>query len=266
MAGKVACPLFFLDTSWSIHYPNFMPRIARGQIGGTDVHVINRGNGRMAVFHCDDDYHAFIELIGRACQRTPMRVFGCCLMPNHFHLICRPAGDDDLSKWMQWLMTSHVRRHHRRYDTSGHLWQGRYKSFPIQERQPTASQRAAGTIQTGDPVLQVLRYVERNPLRADLVARAEMWRWSSLHWWLRPQAAPHWWDPAPIERPDGWANTVNLPESDEELAAIQRSVQRGRPYGADEWVARMANEWGLESTLRSPGRPKREKGTGYFSD
>ena len=93
-------------------------------------HVLNRGNGRAEVFHQADDYAAFLKLLGEACERVPMRLLAYCLMPNHFHLVVWPRKDGDLSRWMQWLLTSHVRRYHRHYQSSGHVWQGRFKAFP----------------------------------------------------------------------------------------------------------------------------------------
>jgi hypothetical protein len=90
---------------------------------------------------------------------------GLCPMPNHFHLALWPRGDSDLSRFMQWLLTAHVRPDHRHYQSSGHVWQGRFKAFPIQQ---------------DEHLLTVLRYIERNPLRASLVARADDWWWSSL--------------------------------------------------------------------------------------
>ncbi len=87
-------------------------------------------------------------------------------MPNHFHLVLWPYEDGDLSNWMQWLLTTHVRRYHRMYGTSGHVWQGRFKAFPIQQ---------------DEHLFVVMRYVERNALSAQLVTSAEDWRWSSVH-------------------------------------------------------------------------------------
>ena len=235
-----------------------MPRISRGQTGGTCVHVINRGNARAEVFHGDEDYQDFVELIGLACQRVAMRVVGVCLMPNHFHMILRPRRDGELSAWMQWLMTSHVRRYHRKHGTSGHVWQGRFKSFAIQHRRPSRADSQAGLMAYGDPVLQVLRYVERNPLRASLVARAELWPWSSLRWWLEPGSSPDFWRSDVIHRPEDWVKAVNRAETEKELAALRRSVQRGTPFGSENWVSRVVRRWGLESTLRPPGRtPKK---------
>ena len=137
-----------------------MPRTARASVGQYCYHVINRGNGRGQVFHADGDFHAFIALLDDACRRLPMRVLAYCLMPNHFHLALWPYGDGDLSRWMQWLLTAHVRRYHRWYESSGHVWQGRFKAFPIEQ---------------DEHLLTVLRYIEQNPIRAKLVTRAEDW-------------------------------------------------------------------------------------------
>ena len=234
-----------------------MPRTARALTGGICCHVINRGNGRMKVFRGEDDYAGFVELIDLACRRAGMRVVGCCLMPNHFHLIVWPREDGDLARWMQWLMTSHVRRYHRRRGTSGHVWQGRFKSFPIQHRRPTAGERAAGVVQTEDPVLTVLRYVERNPVRAGLVERAEDWPWSSLAWWLSPGEAPQFWRPGAVLRPRNWLAQVNRPEKEADLSAVRLSVKRGRPFGTQHWVTRIVRQLGLQSTLRPRGRPRK---------
>jgi putative transposase len=236
-----------------------MPRIARGSVGGVCCHVINRGNARQTVFHNRQDYAGFLELIGLACQRAAVRVVGCCLMPNHLHLVLWPTEDGDLSRWMQWLMTSHVRRHHRRYGSSGHVWQGRFKSFPIQLRRPSAAERAGGVLQHADPVLDVLRYVERNPLRAALVNAAQEWQWSSLYWWVNPTAAPPWWQRDALWRPDDWMERVNKPQNQEELAALSTCLQRGRPYGSETWVSRAVSNWNLESTVRPRGRPRKHQ-------
>ena len=145
-----------------------MPRTARASIGGLCSHVLNRGNGRATVFHKDGDFDAFAALLTETSEHHPMRLLAWCLLPNHFHLVLWPRQDGDLSRFMQWLLTSHVRRYHRHYHGSGHVWQGRFKAFPIQQ---------------DEHLLTVLRYVERNALTAGLVERAEQWRWGSL--WAR---------------------------------------------------------------------------------
>src|SRR3954451_10200613 len=109
-----------------------MPRTARASVGGVCYHVINRGNNRAEVFRKDGDYDPFLKAIGHACVETPMPVFAYCLMPSHFHLVVRPKEDGDLSPWMHWLLNAHVRRYHQHYHGSGHIWQGRFKAFPIE--------------------------------------------------------------------------------------------------------------------------------------
>ena len=236
-----------------------MPRIARAPSSGIISHVVNRGNGRATVFQDPDDYAAFVDLLGEACERWPMRVVGVCLMPNHFHLVVWPPARGDLSRWMQWLMTSHVRRHHGRYGTSGHVWQGRYKSFPVQPTRVPAATRLRGVVEGGDAVLAVLRYVERNPVRAGLVASAEDWPWSSARWWYDGGSAPGFWQARWWARPPDWLAHVNRPQTEEELAALRRCVRRGCPFGRQRWVEKMARQWGLQTTLRPRGRPREQK-------
>ncbi len=193
------------------------------------------------MFHKPEDYDAFVDLLALACDRLRMRVFGWCLMPNHFHLVVRPYADDDLGRWMQWLMTSHVRRYHRHYESEGHVWQGRFKAFPVQ---------------ADDHLLTVLRYVERNPLRAGLVDRAEAWRWSSLA--LRAQdPRPKLLAPCPVKLPRNWPTLVNRPQSEAEVQGVRKSIARGAPLGSAVWQRRTADKLGLESTLRPRGRPRK---------
>jgi putative transposase len=110
-------------------------------------------------------------------------------MPNHFHLALWPQADGDLSDYMMWLLTAHVRRYHKHYHSSGHVYQGRFRSFPVQE---------------DDHLPTLLRYIERNPLRAGLVERAQEWRWSSAA--LNPCPAAPLLDAGPVHRPaGGWS-------------------------------------------------------------
>ena len=224
-------------------YGSVMPRTARASVGGLCYHVINRGNARSAVFHDSSDYLAFIRLIGESSKRLPMNVLAACLMPNHIHLVLRPCGDRDLSRWMQWLLTAHVRRYHRRYGSSGHVWQGRFKAFPIQQ---------------DAHLLQVIRYVERNALRANLVVHAEDWCWGSLAW-RHSGHSPSFLMPPPVPLPDDWLVRVNAPESEPELLAMRQSVNRCAPFGDTVWVEETAAKLGLESSLRPQGRPPRIK-------
>jgi len=221
-----------------------MARTARASVGGVCYHVLNRGNGRAEVFHKQEDYVAFLDLMEQARERLPMRLLAWCLVPNHFHLVLWPCGDGDLSRWMQWLLTSHVRRYHRHYRGSGHVWQGRFKAFPIQE---------------DEHLWTVLRYVERNALRANLVKRAEEWPWSSAAAVAGGKRA-RMLHPGPLPRSKDWLDGVNRPQSEAELAALQKCIGRGMPYGSESWQHATAERLGLEASLRPRGRPRiREK-------
>ncbi len=219
-----------------------MPRTARASVGNMCYHVINRGNGRAEIFHKDRDYLRFTEMIGEAVERLPMRVMSWCLMPNHFHLVLWPYGNGDLGTWMQWLMTTHVRRYHRHYHSSGHVWQGRFKAFAIQDNRH---------------YLTVLRYVESNALLAKLVERAELWKWSSLYALKRLDLFP-FLVPGPIRRPKNWLALVNKDQDREEVEQIRISVNRERPFGDQGWVEKIATKLGLEHTIRPRGRPPKE--------
>src|SRR5262245_5940776 len=159
-------------------------------------------------------------------------------MPNHWHLLVWPQRGGELSRFVGWVTLTHTQRWHahRRSAGCGHVYQGRFKSFPIQE---------------DDHFYAVARYVERNALRADLARRAERWRWGSLVRWERGAAEDRQLLAAwPLPRLPGWIDQVNQPQTEGELQAIRRSVQRGVPFGDDRWTERAVRALGLESTLR----------------
>ena len=142
---------------------------------------------------------------------------------------------------MQWLQTTHVRRYHEHYQGSGHVWQGRYKAFPIQE---------------DEHLLTVLRYVERNPLRAGLISAVDAWPWNSLTL-AGQRERPPWYSAGPVPRGRNWLSYVAQPQSDLELLALRRCANRGSPYGGEWWQKSTVAKLGLESTLRPRGRPRK---------
>lgn len=218
-----------------------MPRVKRGLSDGLIYHVLNRGNGKEKIFHKEEDFWAFIELIKEAKKRYQLDIFAYCLMPNHFHLVVRPWQANYLSKWMQWLMTSHVRRYHRHYKTTGHIWQGRFKSFIIQK---------------DEHLLTVLRYVERNPVRARLVFSARDWHWSS-HRERISKELEKVIDNIPISLPYEWNKYVDEPLTEIELEKLRQSVIRQSPFGSVEWQKKISKKLGLEHTLKPRGRPRK---------
>ena len=219
-----------------------MPRTARAAKAGWCYHVVNRANQKAEIFRGPGDFCAFIGLIVEAQLRIDLEILAACLMPNHFHLVVRPRGDSDLARWMHWLLTTHVRRFHGRRGTNGRVWQGRYKAFPIEQDRH---------------LLTVLRYVERNALRARLVARAEDWAWGSLGWrcgrFPGPAIAP-----SPVPLPGDWLPHVNRAQTASELEQLRLCAARERPFGSAAWCDVAAARCGLDTRGRGRGRPSRK--------
>jgi putative transposase len=219
----------------------------RVDVGGLVYHVINRANARAQIFNSKKDYQFFETVLNEAKERTNMRILAYCIMPNHWHFVLYPKANGDLQAFIGWLTMTHTRRWHvaRGSIGSGHLYQGRYKSF---------------LVETNEYFLQLCRYVERNPLRAKLVKKAEEWQWSSI--WRREKGNMQDKDllaPWPEDMPKDYLGYVNMREPDEELNDIRYSVNKGRPYGKAEWVARMIKKFDLGPTLRGSGRPQKNR-------
>ena len=215
--------------------------------GGLAYHVLNRAAGRMRLFSSDADFEAFQRVTIEAAQRHPLRILSFCVMPNHWHFVVWPEGDGQLTAFFRWLTHTHAMRWRVAHRTvgCGPLYQGRFKSFPVQ---------------SDEHLLTVSRYVERNALSAGLVPRAEEWRWGSL--WARS----HRDDPArslispwPIGPPSDWTDRVNAPLSAAEIDRVRVSLKRGRPYGDDPWVEQRVRELGLGHTVRPEGRPPKAR-------
>jgi putative transposase len=174
-----------------------------------------------------------------------MRIFAYTIMPNHWHLILCPLKDGDLQQFMKWVTNSHTRKWHAQHKTigSGHLYQGRYKSFLVQK---------------DSYLLQLLRYVEQNALRAKLVNQAQDWKWSSL--WRREKGTEQQkkiLSELPIDIPKNYFNWVNELDDDTITKEIRYCVNKGKPFGDDEWRLDMIEQYDLGSTVRGSGRPKK---------
>ncbi|MCK5172905.1 MAG: transposase [Planctomycetes bacterium] len=225
-----------------------MPRQKRITKGGLVYHVLNRANGKLRIFRKDGDFRAFERIIAEALDRFSMRLCGYCIMGNHWHMLLWPLEDGDLSEFMQWLTLTHTQRWHVSHGTVGvgHLYQGRYKSFPIQ---------------SDEHYLAVMRYIEANPLRAGIVNSADDWPWSSLairHGSVKEIALSS----GPKALPRNWPQLVGRTVAAKETQKLENCIKRGSPYGSKIWTTATASQLGLQSTLRPKGRPK--KGTRYI--
>jgi putative transposase len=199
------------------------------------------------LFEKQEDYEAFERVLESAYARVDLPIYAYCVMPNHWHFVVRPKSDTQVTDFFRWLTHTHTMRWHAHYHTegTGHLYQGRFKTFPIQQ---------------DDHLLSVLRYVERNALQANLVERAEDWKYGSL--WRsinQDDASKSVLSPWPIEKPRTWRAMVNRPQNAKELESIRKCVKKGSPYGSDRFMTQASARLQLKHTLRERGRPRKTK-------
>jgi REP-associated tyrosine transposase len=205
--------------------------------------VMNRSARRVQIFFGPADYLLFERLMVAAAERIPMRVLTYAIMPNHWHLVMWPFGDADLSRYMQWLTRTHAQAWHQAHRSvgTGAVYQGRFKAIPVQ---------------TDLHFLTVCRYVERNPKRARLVARATDWPWAGGGLAQRSLPCPTL-APWPVSRPGDWIDQIDREAGDAGFADLRRRIRQTLPYGEDPWISSVAGRLGLRGRLRGRGRPAR---------
>lgn len=196
------------------------------------------------MFNKEEDFAAFERILAEGVQRYSIRLTGYCLMSNHWHLLAWPQDDDQVSAFLHWVTLTHTQRWHAAHRTAGmgHLYQGRFKSFPVQ---------------SNGHYLTVLRYIEQNPLRAGIVKRSVDWLWSSL-------ASRRGFNkqlrvvPGPVPLPTNWLSLVDILPNEPDLRKLENCILRGCPMGDQDWVQKTAEKLDLDLTLRSRGRPRKD--------
>jgi len=237
-------PYLIVDKSQRIWFYKSMARMARAVAPGYPHHVTQRGNRRQQTFFDDEDYQAYSEVMSEWCIKFQVRIWAYCLMPNHIHLIAVPKTKDGLSRAISEAHRRYTRRINFRKGWRGHLWQGRFSSFIMEERYLSAC----------------TKYIELNPVRAGLVRRPEDWPWSS--------AGPHTEGKDDIlvrtkpllkivKKP--WKNFLNFDVSDTKIELLRKHERTGRPLGADSFIEKI--ELLLDRKLRpqKPGPKKKDK-------
>jgi len=220
-----------------------MARSLRVDIADQCYHVINRASARLSIFQRTEEFGLFESVLVEAKEKLDMRILAYCCMPNHFHLVLQPRHDGDLSKFLYWFTLTLTARWHAIHGTTGygHIFQGRYKSFLIQNDRH---------------LLTVIRYVERNPLRASLIQNLSEWRCGSyyrrMHGSLKQRELL---SPPSIPLPNDYVQWVQKALSDSEVQSIRESVNRSKPFGADNWRDVMVSRFNLQASIRNKGRP-----------
>ena len=213
-----------------------MARIARVIASGIPHHVTQRGNRRLQTFFTDDDYLSYIALLAEWCKKCSVAIWAYCLMSNHVHLITVPESDDALRRGIGEAHRRYSRMINFRENWRGHLWQGRFASFPMDETY----------------LLAAARYVEMNPVVAGLVEDAAAWPWSSAQAHLSAtddelvSVAPL------LEMAGDWRLFLAGGGDEEQINDLRKHERTGRPLGTEQFVEQL--ESSLERTLKR-GKP-----------
>ena len=219
-----------------------MARMARVVAPGLPHHITQRGNRRMETFFAEADYREYLYLMAEWCNRCSVQIWSYCLMPNHVHLIAVPESEDGLRRAIGEAHRRYTRYINFQKDWKGHLWQGRFASFPMDEQY----------------LISTARYVELNPVRAGLVKRPEEYKWSSANAHLQGEddilVKVH-----PLSAIIGnWQDLLSIESSDEDLDSIRQHERTGRPMGSEGFLTRLEQITGRVLKRQKPG-PKKNK-------
>jgi putative transposase len=216
--------------------------MARAVVAGIPHHVTQRGNRREDVFFADADYRRYLALLGEYSSARGLRVLAYCLMSNHLHLVVVPAEAYTLAAVLKPVHLRYAQHVNWTRGIGGRLWQGRFFSCPMDEAHTLAA----------------VRYIERNPVRARIVRRAENYQWSSAaaHAGLRPD--PLLWAPDALAESAGipdWAGWLHEPEESLLLDRLRLNTRTGRPLGSAEFIDRIERTTGRTLRPQAGGRP-----------
>ena len=220
-----------------------MARLARVIVEGAPHHVVQRGNRGQDVFFSDADREAYLEFVKNACEQYGVRIWSWCLMKNHVHMIAVPDEEDSLSRCFADAHVRYTRMINFRERWRGHLWQSRFGSSPMDETH----------------LLLGGRYVERNPVRAEVVSAPWDYEWSSAKYHVGltgtdPLIAKD--DPLPSMVED-WRAFLSEPDDDEDLHRFRKEARVGRPLGSKEFIVGLEKRLGRMLRRRTPGRPRK---------
>jgi len=220
-----------------------MPRARRMVLPGLAHHVIQRGNRRQSLFFDDRDRRAYLALLAEACERHRTRCLAWCLMQNHVHLILVPHSVDGLRAPLASVHTAYSQRINRRLGLSGHLFQGRFASYPMDDRH----------------LMVAARYVENNPVAAGLVASAEAWRWSSARAHVSGVDDGLTDIEALGRHVANWrAMLARGLEAGDEGQRIEEALRTGRPLGDDSWRAALLERFDMPPIRDGARRPHQD--------
>jgi putative transposase len=224
-----------------------MPRQSRTVFAGIPHHITQRGNRREDIFFADQDREAYLTWLREYSEKFDVEILAYCLMTNHIHLVAVPVDDDGLQRVLKPLHMRYAQRINRACGWKGHLWQGRFFSSPLDDAYLWAA----------------VRYVERNPVRANMVQRAEDYCWSSAagHCGKRIDGLLNL-ESAWIKRfssKENWSAWLSEGDETEEMQMLRRNVDKGLPCGSEDFVKKLGAQAGRLLEYRPQGRPRTAK-------
>lgn len=218
-----------------------MPRIARLVVPGYPHHIVQRGNRRQDVFFSDKDKIAYIDYLHTYAKEAGISFWGYCLMDNHVHLIAVPEKEESLALGIGEAHKRYTCMINSREKWQGHLWQGRFMSYVLDEKHLYAA----------------LRYVERNPVRAKIVNRAENYRWSSARTHVQKGKDKLLSDHFLISEIKDWSVYLSQEDKQKDVDILQKHSNTGRPLGGIEFIEKIEKLLGRDLKKKKPG-PKKE--------
>lgn len=222
-----------------------MARVARFLEPGLPYHVTQRGNYQQDVFASDDDRCEYLGLLKHYAKKYDLEVWGYCLMNNHVHLVAFPTEPTSLARTLATTHMVYAQRQHKRSGIVGHMWQGRFFSCALD----------------GEHLLQALRYVEMNPVRAGIVECPEEWEWSSARHHLGLTDDPlledaRWPDRELLEQ---WEEILRVTDSEDAIHALRHATRTGRPLGGKAWLKDLEEKTGRRLQKLPAGRPRKPR-------
>lgn len=228
-----------------------MARSARLVVPGQPHHLIQRGNDRRLIFQDDADHRVFLDWLGKAAQQFKVALHAYVLMPNHLHLLATPADDSGLARMMQWVGRYYVPYFNRKYERVGTLWQGRYKT---------------AVIDSESYLMVCMRYIELNPVRAQLLTDAARYRWSSYAHHIGAHTDPlitdhelYWaLGNTPFSREAAYRGLFEQALSAQQISELAELKLNGRALGSLQFKQQLERQTGQRVLMGRPGRPAKK--------
>lgn len=225
-----------------------MPRIARVVAIGYPHHITQRGNYRQKIFSNNADRKKYMSLLKDEAKQYGLIILAYCLMPNHVHFIGIPEREDSMGKTFKYTHMKYSQYYNKKLHAQGHLFQGRFYSCVMNE------------VYT----FTCARYIERNPVRAKMVNKPYLWKWSSA----KTHCGMNSSEELGVNKlfnyieqdQKGWKKFIELPDNPDEVKQIRQQTRKGRPIGTNAFVEKLENKLGRFLKLKPKGRPKKRNG------